>query len=87
MSGPVPQEEKTLWENITVICDRCRKDVKGLIYRGEATFKGTAGFYHVTDNNWCKFANPGESIVCDECMFQDSRYQEIYGIRNEIKNG
>lgn len=74
-------EEKTKWESVTVTCDRCHKEVKGMIYTEEAQFKGTAGFYKVDNGYWNRFANPGENIVCDECMFKDSRYQEIYGIK------
>jgi len=57
----------------TVTCDRC-----GLILEKTPKFLGmTIGYY---ENNiaWSEFFNPGEKILCDECLQGDLRYLEIY---------
>lgn len=67
--------------NVTVTCDRCKKTVEGI-----RTDRFTGGFYEISVNamtlepsDWCKFANPGEKIVCDDCMWADPRYIAVYG--------
>ena len=61
--------------NVTVKCDRCKAYVNGM-----ETKSATGGFYKVgAGTAWAKFANEGESIVCDACMFDDPRYIAIYG--------
>lgn len=59
-------------------CDRCKKLKPGLIADGVS-----AGFYIVADagdqNYWAKFARKGESLICDQCMWNDPKYQEEYG--------
>jgi hypothetical protein len=46
----------------------------------------TRGYYDVrpTDSpaGWDKFANPGETILCDACMWRDPRYIEVFGDMN-----
>lgn len=54
-----------------VQCSRCRRMVDGA--RSEVA---TAGFYDAA--GWAKYADPGEEIICDECMFADSRYLADY---------
>lgn len=62
--------------NVTVKCDRCGKSIDGL--RGEYA---TAGFYDVCGQSWwSRYANAGETVVCDACMFADPLYRADYGI-------
>jgi hypothetical protein len=61
---------------ITVTCDRCKKKVEGI-----DDGIGTAGFYHTERGYWSQFVNEGENIICDDCMFNDERYQKVYGRR------
>lgn len=63
----------------TIICSRCGKTVNGK--RGE---NYTAGFYDVTGIPWSEFANPGEVNLCDECMWVDERYIQVYGKQHPI---
>ncbi len=58
-----------------LICDRCKKEIIG--FRHEMM---TAGFYDVTGSPWNEFASSDEKNICDECMFANSKFQEIYGI-------
>lgn len=60
--------------NATVICDRCKKQVDGIL-----TDKMTAGFYNVKEGSeWAKFASPQEEVICDDCMQNDYRYRSVY---------
>ena len=62
---------------VTVVCDRCKQEVKGLW-----TESATAGFYSTkSESYWSKYANPEEEVVCDECMWTDDRYIAAYGGR------
>jgi hypothetical protein len=61
--------------NVIIKCDRCKQDIEGL-----QTEDFTGGFYR-TEGYWSKFANEGEKIVCDNCMFNDARYILVYGRR------
>ncbi len=61
---------------VTVTCDRCGKTVEGL-----RTENATGGFYDTSAGYWAMLANPGESVVCDPCMWADPRYIEHYGRR------
>lgn len=63
--------------NITIICDRCKKEIQGFKISGEVT----GGYYEVgpLGNVWGKFSNPGERNVCDNCMWTDPRYVVAYG--------
>ena len=60
---------------VTVQCDRCKKQVNGI-----KTETATGGFYEVANPlGWGKYADPGEKIVCDNCMWNDPRYIAVYG--------
>jgi hypothetical protein len=59
---------------ITVICDRCRREIQG--YRDEMA---TSGFYGVKSGYWHKYARKGEEILCDDCMWADPGYKKDYG--------
>lgn len=66
---------------VLVICDRCFNRIEGLEDAGTAT----SGFYKVgAGTEWSKYANSGESILCDACMFNDPRYIADYGTRNGL---
>lgn len=55
-------------------CDRCEK-----LIEGDEGQNFTSGFYIVDQGCWSQFANPYETVVCDECMWADPRYIAIYG--------
>lgn len=65
-------------KDITITCDRCGKVVNGII---DETTDGvmTGGYYDVAKGYWSKFARWEEAKVCDACMFECPKYQEIYG--------
>ena len=54
-----------------IVCDRCHKGIDG-----ERLDGGTVGFYE--GESWRKYMDKDEEIICDACMFDDSRYQEDY---------
>lgn len=56
-----------------VWCDRCRRPVEGFLPDEGGM---SAGVYV----GWTEYMNPGELVVCDQCMWADSRYRAIYGI-------
>ncbi|MEK6860575.1 MAG: hypothetical protein AABY07_01265 [Nanoarchaeota archaeon] len=58
------------------ICDRCKEKIEG----GWETYNFTAGFYRIGANQWEEFGNPGEEIICDNCMHKDHRYIEKNGL-------
>jgi hypothetical protein len=63
---------------VHVTCSRCKKNIEGT--RSDLA---TGGYYDVrpTDSpaGWDKYANPGETILCDPCMWTDPRYIKVYG--------
>lgn len=61
-------------------CDRCHRKFDG----DEGKFF-TSGFYYVNCGYWSKFAEPYETVVCDECMWADPRYIAVYGPRITVK--
>lgn len=65
-----------LTEKLT--CCRCKKSIDGFKDHLTGT---TAGYYEVHEGYWQAFANVGEKIVCDPCMFADERYIAVYGQR------
>ena len=65
-------------EHVTEVCSRCGKAVNGL----EEPGVGTGGFYRVATGVWSKYAQPGESILCDECMGVGPIYRVDYGQSN-----
>lgn len=56
-------------------CDRCHQDKEGGI---EAEMSWGA-YFVAAGSGWEKFANPGETVVCDACMWADPRYIATYG--------
>lgn len=70
--------------NVVVTCDRCGVNVEGLLtfdYAGPCknpTVQATGGFYLVKNPAWAKYANEGEAVVCDTCMWRDERYLADY---------
>jgi hypothetical protein len=59
---------------VTIICDRCSKEVEGL-----ENEQGTSGFYRVDKSAWVAFAKDRhEKVICDGCMWADPEYQAIY---------
>lgn len=73
-------------DDITIVCDRCGKTVKGLMgtsldNEGRPNMGFTAGFYRIAKDGegWGQYTNPGERNVCDECMWADPRYIADYG--------
>lgn len=73
--------------NVTVTCDRCKRRVDGYYQRGRDGVSGATGGYYETSQAepWGRFANPGEEVVCDECMLADPRYIAAYGDRRPVK--
>lgn len=59
---------------VTVICDRCHKEVPGIDAGGHS-----AGFYNVENSYWSKFAYTGETKICDQCMWEHPIYIKLYG--------
>jgi hypothetical protein len=72
------EEEVNVHEKVNGPCDRCHQE-----FDGSRTEDMTAGFYDVSPTDspagWDKFADPGEKIVCDRCMWTDPRYVGVYG--------
>ena len=60
---------------IKIKCHRC-----GNIVDGFEDELGTSGFYRLT-GYWKQFARNPETVICDGCMWKDTKYQEIYGGR------
>jgi hypothetical protein len=61
-------------------CDRC-----GFKFNGNYTISDfgqvTCGYYDVTGPyGWSMYADEGEKIVCEDCMWVDPRYIAVYGI-------
>jgi hypothetical protein len=59
-------------------CSRCSKRVRSC--SGE-TF--TAGYYELK-GYWQRFAQKDEVYLCDECMFLEPGYIQVYGDQREI---
>lgn len=71
-------------KKVTVICDRCKKQVEGMEDPGYST----AGFYRAGSDvpgitGWEQYMNHGESVLCDECMQNEPRYQATYGTKTQ----
>lgn len=60
---------------VTGICDRCNKQVPNF---GPPAGGITAGYYLI-DESWQPYANEGETIICDFCMWSDPRYIKDFG--------
>ena len=63
---------------VTVLCDRCIEVVYGLEF-----IDATSGFYRSshTGGPWDKYMEPNETVLCDNCMHHDIRYESDYGKR------
>lgn len=57
-----------------VWCDRCHKAVEGFL----ADAGGMSAGVYV---GWKEMMQPGEHVICDRCMWTDSRYVAVYGPR------
>jgi hypothetical protein len=67
-------------KELTIICDRCKKEVVGIIDEDVNGRRMTGGYYDVSGGCWARYARCNETQICDQCMFSDHRYQEIYGV-------
>jgi hypothetical protein len=57
-----------------ITCSRCDAQIE------ESGFPDmTAGYYDCRTGYWHKFALPGETFLCDACMFKDEKYIAVYG--------
>jgi hypothetical protein len=63
--------------DVNIVCDRCKQEIHGMREPGM-----TASFYDVTGLPWSKFADSGEQVICDRCMWNDARYQADYGVQH-----
>ena len=60
--------------DVTFNCDRC-----GAVVHGWMSKTATSGFYALgLAGPWAKYARAGESRICDNCMWSDPAYLEIY---------
>jgi len=58
-------------------CDRCHAEIKNYEHW---SLGPTAGYYHVGNvSYWSRFAIADEQQICDQCMWEDPKYQMIYG--------
>jgi hypothetical protein len=57
-------------------CSRCAQN-----FIGYKTENATSGYYEISslEEGWGQFAYEGETILCDECMWSDPRYIDVYG--------
>jgi hypothetical protein len=66
-------------KNILITCDRCGKKVDGMI---SITPKDgvvvTSGYYIVAEGNWKECQRDDEEYVCDQCMWEDPKYKQLY---------
>ena len=64
---------------IQITCDRCGKTVDGMI---SVTPKDgvvvTDGYYIVSEGNWKEYQRDDEEYVCDQCMWEDPKYTQLY---------
>lgn len=68
----------TAWEMLPhlVRCDRCHKAVECSLNPD-----CTSGIYDTRPGSyWARFSNENERIVCDQCIWADPRYIEVYGV-------
>lgn len=58
---------------VAIKCNRCNRESDGY-----ETDVGTAGFYKLT-GYWTQFKrSEKEEVICDECMWVDPKYIEMY---------
>lgn len=61
---------------MTITCNRCGQEVNG-----SKSENFTAGYYEVWEGScWHKYAQLGEKVICDSCMWKDAKYIEDYGV-------
>lgn len=58
----------------TGVCSRCDKPIKDFRPPDGGM---TAGYYLAS--GWKRYANPGETYICDACMWSDPAYIVDYG--------
>jgi hypothetical protein len=59
-------------------CDRCSRKFVGLKSTLDAPVPLTGGFYDLTSPGcWTEYARGNEKIVCDECMYDDPKFQVV----------
>lgn len=63
-----------------IVCDRCKSVVRNAMKDCSGC---TGGYYEVAQGYWHQFANPGETYLCDPCMFADERYRAVYGVHTD----
>jgi len=64
-------------DEIEIICDRCGKTIKGMVFHEPDGLKITGGFYDM--KGWKEFARgDSEESVCDLCMWDDPKFLEVY---------
>ena len=69
---------KIINEVIIVNCDRCKKPIQDAsIVEAVPGVAFTCGYYNL-EGYWKKYANEGETVICDTCMHLDPKYQEDY---------
>ena len=57
-------------------CSRCKEPIKD--FEPPDADGMTAGYYLAAA--WSKYANAGETHICDACMWSDPRYIAVYGV-------
>ena len=57
----------------TVECSECG------IYLAKSEGPTTAGYYDVSSGQWAEYAKPGQTILCDKCMWATPGYISAYG--------
>lgn len=61
-----------------VTCSRCKRQVRGQEFREEGQVI-TVGFYRLR-GAYRKYARPGETVLCEECLTNDPRYIAEMGV-------
>jgi hypothetical protein len=78
MPGFIRLRKKT--QEQAMVCSRCLAKIDGEKITLPHGAEVTLGYYEVAAGYWHKFAEPGEVLLCDACMWADPRYQTIYGV-------
>jgi hypothetical protein len=58
----------------TVECSEC-----GLWLAKSENHGFTCGYYDTSSGQWADYAKPGQTILCDRCMWATEGYQKVYG--------
>lgn len=62
-----------------ITCDRCKLDkADAEINRGLMV---SSGCYDLSGPPWDRNRRNGELVICDDCMFDDPLYVQLYGAR------